>query len=77
MTETLRERVRERLIRTIYDSLDNQEAGAYTGSVNCLPVCEMDGHFDLGEVADAILREFRLQPVAVGKVTGEGEVEGI
>lgn len=29
------------------------------------------------DAADAILREFRVQPVAVGKVTGEGEVEGI
>ena len=29
------------------------------------------------QLINAILREFRLQPVAVGKVTGEGEVEGL
>lgn len=38
--------------------------------------CVMEGR-PLEDAVDAILREFRLQPVAVGKVTGEGEVEGL
>ena len=58
MTETLRERVRERLIDLIAANEHDYES-------NCVGI------------ADAILREFRLQPVAVGKVTGEGEVEGL
>lgn len=45
-----------------------------------IPEPDVSGQMDeliLEAFADAILREFRLQPVAVGKVTGEGEVEGI
>lgn len=62
MTETLRERVRERLVELAREHIYDDH------------LCGASGHDDL---ADAILREFRVQPVAVGKVTGEGEVEGL
>jgi hypothetical protein len=61
-TVTLRERVRERLIDLAKQHIwDDHLSGA-------------SGNADL---ADAILREFRLQPVAWGRVTEGGEVEGL
>ena len=63
MTDTLRERVRERLLELIAKEIWVMD--------------ERDKFYGAADLADAILREFRLQPVAVGKVTGEGEVEGL
>jgi hypothetical protein len=60
--EGRRERLRSRLISIVINNCYADHRGDVRGEE---------------KVADAILREFRLQPVAVGKVTGEGEVEGI
>lgn len=60
MSDTLRERIKDRLAEIISDYHDS-----------------MDGLMMSHDAAEQILREFRLQPVAVGKVTGEGEVEGL
>ena len=79
MTETLRERVRERLARIIdpeaWRRLDFERTQFPADpSARFLESAYIAGSL---AKADAILREFRLQPVAVGKVTGEGEVEGL
>jgi hypothetical protein len=36
-----------------------------------------EGQYEPDPIIDAILREFRLQPVAWGRVTEGGEVEGL
>lgn len=60
MTDTLRERVRERLEALIEEKTSTHDRSTVYG---------------IYEAADAILREFRLQPVVVGRVGDGGEVE--
>lgn len=74
-TETLRERVRERLAEIIDPAaITPRDRIVLYGAVAQSAARKWQTALDR---ADAILREFRLQPVAVGKVTGEGEVEGL
>jgi hypothetical protein len=64
---TLRERVRERLAFHLSQAVLTLAAGGITKA-------QVDAVVAAG--TDAILREFRLQPVAWGRVTEGGEVEG-
>jgi len=62
---TLRERVRRKLARLIRTTIAANDGQGVADSV---------GELDL---ADAIMREFALRPVASGKVGDGGEVEPI
>jgi len=66
-TVTLRERVRERLAGLARQHIKVDATGLAPAVVSHY----IDG-FD--ELADAILREFRLQPVAWGRVTEDGRL---
>ncbi len=82
---TLRERVRERLAEIIAAPVAHRNWTDMAEDRADLRLRVREGDYDINEptkddcrdAADAILREFRLQPVAWGRVTEGGEVEGL